>query len=201
MASLYLFALVVGGGLLLFSLFTGDADAGEIDAGEIDAGVDAEVDAEGELRAGGSGLELTREFLSVRSLLYFLAAFGATGFLLRTLAGAGSLASLAWAAATGILVASMAALVYGWLRRTESGLVPLTNDHLVGLAAQVLVPVRSDHRGKVLAVRDGRQVELLARLYGPADPDCPAGSTVVIVEVEGDTALVTPASYLPRETQ
>ncbi len=97
-----------------------------------------------------------------------------------------------WASATGLVAATAAGAVYGWLRRSESGLVPLGADHLVGVAARVVLPVQVGRRGKVVAVHEGREIELLARLFRPEDGACPRGSPVVIVEIDGETALVTP---------
>jgi membrane protein implicated in regulation of membrane protease activity len=175
MLPLYLFALIVGGGLLLFSV----------------AGSEMEMFGD-----AGDGT-MAHEFFSVRALSYFLAGFGATGFLVGVFTDASFLSTLLWAAATGIIASGSAALLYGWLRETESGVVATTSDHLSGLPARVVVSVTPGSRGKVLVVSDGREVELLARLYGSADPECPRGSTVVIVEMEGETALVTPAAFLP----
>lgn len=187
MLAFYLFALIIGGGLLLFSA----ASVGGAEAGEADA-------AHGGLH-GESDPTAAHEFFSVRVLLYFLAGFGATGLLLEAFIGAPRGASLAWAIATGLVAATAAAVVYGWLRRSESGLVSLTSDHLVGLPARVVVPVGAEHRGKIAAVHDGREIELLARLFTTEDGACPRGSLVVIVEIDGDTALVTPVPLLPSE--
>lgn len=191
MLALYLFSLIVGGGLLLFSaVAVGDSEGGEVHDAP-DHALHADVD-------GGT---LSHEFFSVRALLYFLAGFGATGFLMETFTAAPVGVAAGWAVATGLVAASAAGAVYGWLRRSESGLVPLDGDHLVGLAARVVLPVEAGRRGKVVAVHDGREIELLARLFSPEDALCPRGSAVVIVEMEGETALVTPIPLLPSELQ
>lgn len=189
MLAIYLFSLIVGGGLLLFSaLAAGDGEGSEVHDAP-DHHVEAHVD-------GGT---LFQEFFSVRAFLYFLAGFGATGLLMETLTPAPAGVAAAWAVATGLVAATAAGAAYGWLRRSESGLVPLDGGHLVGLAARVVLPVEAGHRGKVLAVYDGREIELLARLFSPEDGACPRGSTVVIVDLEGETALVTPIPHLPSE--
>ncbi len=175
MLPFYLFCLIVGGGLLLFSLAGSDGEGVE----------------------GPDGGTMAHEFFSVRALSYFMAGFGATGFLVGLITETGTMATLVWAVATGVIASGSAAMLYGWLRETESGVVATSSDHLSGLPARVVVPVTGGQRGKVLVVSEGRELELLARLYGSADPECPRGSTVVIVEMEGDTALVTPAAFLP----
>ncbi len=207
MASLYLICLIIGGGLLLFSLFGSDADTHadsgldvHTDGGALDAHVDHGVDHDHDLHHWGAEWGIAKEFLSVRTLFYFLAAFGATGFLLETFTPASTVMAAVWALVTGLLAALMAAAIYWGVRSTESGIVPEGHDHLVGLPAQVVIPVVNSRRGKVRVISGGREVELLARLYGPEDADCPRGATVVIVDIVGDTALITPAPSLPSET-
>lgn len=182
MVPLYLFCLIVGAGLLLVSLFAGDT-------GEGDADLPPDVGT------------LAQDFFSARALVYLLAGFGATGLLLELLTDAGPREALAWAAAAGAAAAASAALLYGWLRRGEVGVLPLEADHLTGLAARVLLPLEGARRGKVVARQGDREIELLARLYGPADPACLRGSTVVIVAMDGETALVTPAALLSPDAE
>jgi membrane protein implicated in regulation of membrane protease activity len=193
MLPLYLFALIVGGGLLLFSLLTGGEDT-EIEAVEGDGleGLEAED-------AGESPWEGVQDFLSVRTLLYLMAGFGASGTLIGLLTGAGPIVTLVWALMTGLLAALMSSAVYRWVRRTDSGVVPREPDYLVGATARVLLPVRSEARGKIVAVQGGREVELLARLFDHDEAPCPRGSEVVIVDIDGDTALVAALPLLPSD--
>jgi hypothetical protein len=179
MLALYLFCLVVGGGLLLFAMLGGGEESTVVDS-------DADLSE-----------TLAHDFFSVRALSYLVAGFGATGLLLSVLTDAAAPIAAAWALAVGLTAASASALAYRWLRQSESGLMARTSDHLVGLAARVVLPVTRVHRGKVAAVVAGREVELIARLFEGSDPDCPRGSTVVIVDMAGDEALVAPAPMLP----
>ncbi len=203
MLAIYLFALIVGGGLLAFSLIAGAEGDHEI---ELDGGADLDVASEFESVAGGESVlagddwMLLQGFFSLRTILYFLAGFGATGALIDLLTGAPTLVSLSWAVATGLVAAMSAAVIYGWLRQTGSGEVPMDAEYLVGATARVLLPVEAGRRGKIVALHQGREVELLARLHGADDADCPRGSEVVIVEVDGETALVTPLPLLSSET-
>ncbi len=203
MAALYLFCLIIGGGLLLFSLLGSDTDGHADTSLDTDAGgaMDAHhgVDHGHDLHHLGAEWGIAKEFLSVRAFFYFLAGFGATGFLLETFTDASTVMAAGWAVVTGLLAALIAATIYWGVRSSESGIVPGTNDHLVGLPAQVILPVLESRRGKVRVISGGREIELLARLYGAEDSACPRGATVVIVDIEGDTALVTPAPSLPAE--
>jgi hypothetical protein len=190
MLSLYLFALIVGGGLLLFSLLTGQSDADG-----------AEVEVEGDLEfSGASDWLAVQDFLSVRSLLYLLAGFGASGTLVDLLTGASPAVTLTWAAATGVLAAVMASAIYGWVRHSETGMVPTEPDYLVGATARVLLPFSAVTRGKIVATHGGREVELLARMFDREESPCPRGSEVVIVEIDGDTALVSALPVLPSDS-
>ncbi|HEX6925863.1 MAG TPA: hypothetical protein VF167_10535 [Longimicrobiaceae bacterium] len=196
MLPVYLFALIVGGGLLLFSLLSG---------GDHDSSVDADADADGELTAHAAHSDhgdwsLLQGFLSVRTLLYLLAGFGATGALIELLTDAGPLVSLLWAVVTGAVAATAAGSIYAWVRASGSGEVPSDPSYLIGVTARVLLPLDEGRRGKIVAVQGGREIELLARLYGREEESCPRGSEVVIVEVEGDTALVTPLPRLSSES-
>lgn len=185
MTSLYLFCLIVGGGLLLVSLL-GFGD-------DTDLEMDADADA-------GGGWGMAREFFSIRALIYFLAGFGATGFLLETLTAASDTAALLWALLVGVIAAAAVGAAFGFLRRSESGLVAGGHDYLVGMPAEVVLPVMGDRRGKIRLIASGREVELLARRFSPEDSDCARGTTVVVVDMDGDTALVTPAPFLPPDS-
>lgn len=182
MTALYLFCLVIGGGLLLFSVLGGLDDADS----------DTDVDVDGDWH----GLQA---FLSIRSLVYFLAGFGATGALLEAFTGASSAAALLVAILVGLAAALVAGAAYGYLRGSESGTVSRHNDYLVGLPAEVVLPVVPGRRGKVRLLAGGREVQLLARLHGADDAACARGAAVVIVDIEGDTALVAPAPALESE--
>lgn len=203
MLAIYLFALIVGGGLLVFSLIAG-SDGGhdvEVEAPtDVDTASDFESVSGGESLLSGDDWMLLQGFFSIRTILYLLAGFGATGALIDLLTGAPPLVSFSWALATGLVAALSAAVIYGWLRQSGSGEVPQDAEYLVGATARVLLPVEAGRHGKIIAVHEGREVELLARLYGADDADCPRGSEVVIVEVVGETALVTPLPLLSSET-
>jgi membrane protein implicated in regulation of membrane protease activity len=99
-----------------------------------------------------------------------------------------------------LIAAFVAAAIYAWVRGGDSGDVPTDPDYLVGVMARVVVPVVQGQRGKIVALHGDRQVELLARLYGPEDEGCPRGSEVVIVEVDGETALVTALPQISFES-
>lgn len=178
MTALFWFALVVGAGLLLFSLLA-DAD-GASDG--IDIVADADIDIDG---PGAHGFE----WLSVRTATYFLFGFGATGVVLG-LAGTGMLVRAAVATAVGLMAGGLSAAAFGYLRRTQSGEL-LSDATLVGLVGRVTLPLSRDGTGKIEVLRGGREIELLARPFD-RDPEEPeTWRSVVIVEFEGGIARVS----------
>ena len=98
------------------------------------------------------------------------------------------------------MVAGPEAAVYAWVRGSDSGEVPTEPDYLVGMTAKVILPVVQGHRGKIIALHGGREVEMLARLFGAEDAVCPRGSEVVIVDVDGETALITALPQISSES-
>jgi hypothetical protein len=178
MATLYWLSLIVGGGLALLSLF-GDLLHLELP--------DFEVDTD------------AWHVLSLRSGMYLLLAFGATGLLLSA-SGVGALLAFIAAAFAGAAAAAISSAVFRYLRRSDSGDMP-ADASLVGLAGRVVLPIQRDGTGKVVVSRAGRDLELLARAF-EAEPGVPVETwtDVVIVEVTAGTALVTPYSDATSST-
>src|SRR3990172_3159138 len=111
MNALYWFAMVVGVGMYLFSVF---ADV----AGDADVTADGDVDAGGGHHHAADGYQI----LSLRNATYFLFAFGVTGVALRWLWGGGrDFLTAVLAVALGIAGAGLSAVVFGWLRRAAPG--------------------------------------------------------------------------------
>jgi hypothetical protein len=178
--SLYLFAVLLGGGLLLFSLLGGDSDA-DVDAFD-------------------SGNPM--QYLSLRTLTYFLFVFGGVGAALTwSWPRAASLLVLPIATAAGVLVAALASATFGYIRRTDSGDRD-SEQTFVGLTGRVSVAMGEGGLGKVLVHRGDRVHELLARPFDAATSGYVFGTSVVVVEMNHGTALVTPidAIALQEET-
>lgn len=174
MAALFWFALVVGAGLLLFSLLADGHGGGD--------GADTAVDA-------GAGDGHGYEWLSIRTATYFLFGFGATGVLLG-LTGSGMLVRVLTSLFVGMLSGGISAAAFGWLGRTQSGALP-EDETLVGLVGQVTLPLSRTGTGKIEVLRGHREIELLARPFD-RDPDEPeTWSTVVIVDFQGGIARVS----------
>jgi membrane protein implicated in regulation of membrane protease activity len=177
MLSLYLFALLVGGGLLVASMLGGGDHS--------HAGHDGDIGHD----VGGHGN--AAQFLSLRTITYFMFVFGGVGAVLTWKWDVAGILILALAAVAGLGVAAITAASFEYLRRTDSGGRD-SEDSFVGLSGRVVVPIPSGGIGKVQVVRGDRTFELLAR---PLDDNAAGMSTwksVIVVEMKRGTALVMP---------
>jgi hypothetical protein len=167
----YVFALVVGGGMLLFSVFGQDVD----DLGDAHGGHDA------------------LKLLSLRTLTYSLFAFGAVGAILsKVWSWAAAPLVLLVAAVTGLAVGAAVSLVFRYLQRTTSG-ERESDDSFIGLVGRVTIPIAGGSgMGKVLIERGGRTFELLARPLETAEQAPAKWKSVIVVEMSKGTAVVAP---------
>lgn len=180
MVALYLFALILGGGFLLLSMFGG---------GEADVDMEVEgLDAAGD--AGADTDHAASRIFSLRSLVYALFGFGATGSILAAL-GMGTVTTLPFSLLGGVGAALVVSLAFRFLDRTDSGAQP-DEGSLRGLPGVVTLPLGIGSPGAVAVERGGRRITLRARPH-PSSPGEPGGWTrVVVVEMEGGVALVSP---------
>lgn len=187
MFTVYVFCLVLGGGLLLLSLASGDSTDLDVDMG-VDVGVDMDVDADVGADAGAG--TAAQKIFSFRGLIYGLFGFGLTGTILSTL----ELSTLPTAGASvvaGILSSILVTSVFNYLRTTDSGYLP--GDHTFpGASGRVVLPISADSAGAVVVVRSGREIRLRA-LPHPSGAGDPAGWTeVMVIEMDDGVARVAP---------
>ena len=170
MMNLYVFALILGAGLLAFSMLGGDADADATDLADVEA-----------LR-----------WLSLRGLSYFAFVFGGVGAVL-TLTWSAVTAPIIAALATtaGVGVSAIVSAAFRYLKRTESG-DRGSDDSFVGLSGRITLPFGESGTGKVLISRADRSFELLARPFDDTQGDPRTWKQVIVVEMQRGTALVTP---------
>jgi hypothetical protein len=175
MMTLYLFSVLLGGGLLLFSMFGGDADA------------DVELDVD----AGDGGGDALR-WLSLRTATYFLFVFGGVGAALSATWHGVTAPSVALiAAGAGAGVAALVSALFRYLRRTDSG-ERGGDERIIGLSGRLTLPFGESGTGKVLLSSASRSLELLARPFDTASGDPSSWTTVIVVEMDHGTALVAP---------
>jgi membrane protein implicated in regulation of membrane protease activity len=190
MLSAYIFSLVLGGGLMLFSLLAGDADA-DVDVDldvDFDVDVDLDVDVDADLDSGAHAA--AGKLFSFRSIIYAIFGFGATGTLL-TYLGLALIPTAVTAAIGGVLSSMLVTTVFNYLKRTDSGASP-GDAGFVGLLGKVVLPLSDGSAGAVLVERAGRQIRLRALPHSTAQGDPREWRQVVVVDLENGIAQVAP---------
>jgi membrane protein implicated in regulation of membrane protease activity len=171
MTGVYLFAAAVGVPLVVWFMLSGGEDGGD---GGSDDGV------------GGVMLR----FLPLSTLAFVAAAFGLCGLALG-LVDTGSGATFAGAAVAGVAAGALNSTVFGYLRRSESA-SDVRDDDLAGAIGRVVLPITPTGRGRVAVSVAGQQVYLSAQALPEAPAELAAGAPVLVVEVRGGIARVTP---------
>lgn len=194
MYQVYLFCLVLAGGLAVLSAFGDlmDVDAGDVDLGsgvDLEGGVDLDADVD---PAADSGFDWAR-VLSLRGLLYAVFGFG--------LAGTLQIWFLDVAPASPVTVATavVAGLGLGWITDRLVDLIrgASTPDRMgdagfEGCMGRVLVPIRDESPGRVRILRGGRTYDVRALPHGRPESDPSEWTDVIVVEVQEGFALVVP---------
>lgn len=173
MFTLYLFALLVGGALLLFSLFGSDAH---------------DTDVSHDLH-----LHNPVQWLSLRTAMYFLFVFGGVGAVLsKSWPAAAAPLVLVLALVAGVGVGGAVSAAFAYLRRTNSGDRD-SEDSFVGMSGRMTLPFGHASGGKVLVSRGDRTFELSAQPFDQAGGDPAAWRNVVVMEMRRGVAIVAPA--------
>ena len=196
MLSIYIFSLVVGGGLLGMSLlgdFFGDADA-DLGGAEVDGDLAAALGGDG-AEVASDGAEVGK-LLSLRSLTYALFGFGGAGLVLHLAWGGPALVGAMVAAGMGIGSGALVSTVFGYLKRTEAGEIA-SEASLVGRQGTVTLPVGAGETGRVRLTSGHRQFGMRARSDDPealetSGAQLDVGRRVVVTEVRDGVAYVAP---------
>jgi len=183
MLALYIVAAIVGGGLVLMTLFSGHGDAGH----EVSA--DHDVSGDHDIAHGDVWLP----FLSLRFWTYFLMVFGLTGISLTTIARSVEPVAALLSAGTGLGVGLVVSFLLHWAKRMQADNATRSQDFL-GREATVIVPIRPGLEGKVRVEVKGETIELLALPY--EEREIAREENVVIVSLENDRARVIPRDEL-----
>lgn len=184
MFGVYLFTAVVGWAFVaFFILFGADAD---VDA-DFDVDTDFDLDADLDVDGGAGLAAVAGDFLSFRSLVFFLAFFGVTGLVLRALDAGGALTLVAAVAMGGFAMWFNARLVR-FLKRSQMN-TRLRNADLSGRPAEVVLPVGAGQKGRIRFEAAGSRMYLVATPFR-AGEQFAVGDRVVVVEVENGTARV-----------
>ena len=197
MTSIFVFALVVGGGLLALS-FLGDL----FGAGDADLDTDLDTDIQTDGPDDAADLAGAFRIFTIRNLTYFLFGFGAVGWLLGiTMPGAPLLVILAAAVFAGVVGAGLATLAFGWVKATDAGYQP-GEGSFVGCEGRVILPVGHGRMGQIVVRRADREHELRALPFDGSAAAPAEWRNVIVIEMDGGTALVSPMEALaPAESE
>ena len=202
MLGVYAFCAIVGIPLLLLMAFAGGVADLDFDADvdfDLDLDADLDVDLDADL-GDGSGLagDAFSDMLSVRAVIFAMAAFGLIG-LLATWTGVVFPIDvvLASVVAFGFAFASSAAMA--WLKRSETSSV-LSKTDVEGNVGKVTVPMEGAGRGKVIISLKGKPTAMTAQLFNNKAGSVEVGERVVVVEVnESGTALIARLDSLAND--
>ncbi len=168
----YLAALVASAGVLLLQGVLGHEG----------------VDADGDGVPDHDGDADTSLLLGARFWLFLALAFGIAGSLLTLFRLASPGATLGLAAGSGLASGLFAAAVIRALKRGQVSSIASAHE-AIGKVGDVLVPCEKGRVGKVRLELRGQTVDLLAMSNEPL----PAGTRVVVEDLEGDIARVIQA--------
>ena len=157
---------------------------------DMDVDIDgAELDLDVEGGWGGAVGETLMGILSFRSMLFFMAGFGATGLALNLVWNA--VAALPWAVGVGFVGAYFNSWLMRWIK-SASGSSVVTRADMTGSAGRVVIPVEPGARGKVAIEMDGQPYYVVARHFNERTASqLTVGDQIVIVDMdEKGTALI-----------
>lgn len=205
MFEVYLFCTIVGWSMVALMLVFGGQSDFDLDADvdldfDADVAVDADLDIDTDLDvdsvdvdlhagwAGGLG-ETLIGILSFRSVLFFLAGFGATGLALGAIWN--SIAALPWAIGVGFVGAYFNSWLMRWIK-SGGGSSAVGRAEMTGAPGHVVVPVEPGARGKVAIEVDGQPIYVVARHFNERTASqLTVGEKIVIVDMdERGTALI-----------
>lgn len=194
MFGVYLFATIIGVGLLALTLFGGS-----------DNDIDAHVDVDAQAGAGGQtghlagatdGIsDVVLGLFKPRNVTFLLAAFGTTGLLL-TLAGTNAPLTLILAGTMGTTSWFSSHALFTWLKKSDSGVSAMGDRELEGSIGTVTLPISPDARGRIMILAAGRQTWITARLEPGINRSLGVGTEVLIRRTAAGVAEVIPTDTL-----
>lgn len=190
MTPVFAFAAIVGWPFLLFFVFFG-GEGSEVDADfdvDVDGDVDLDLDSAGGVGGGVAAAVLS--ILSFRSIVFFLAFFGATGLILEALS-TNSVIALIVAIGLGLFAASLNNRVFRYLKSSSVG-TDVSDRTLSGAVGRVTVPISVPSKGRITCEVEGQTINLTAVPFDPSEEsEFAVGESVVVIEVTKGTARVS----------
>lgn len=190
MLTAYLSTLIIGGSLLLLSIFAGGDH--EMDH---DADFDSDFDGDGDGDAGGfdvHGFDAWLPIGSLRFWTFFCAFFGLVGTSLIATSAMAKTMTLAPAIGVGYVSGLVATRLLKKLTKESVGKVVGTSD-LVGTVGKLVLPVGPGVEGKIRVQVGGRTLEQNAN----CEESLAAGASAIVISVHEDGGVwVSPAPLL-----
>jgi membrane protein implicated in regulation of membrane protease activity len=194
----YAIFIVITGGLSDIDLPDVDIDIPQIDLpGDVDIpGADIHIGGP-DLPAGGiDAPDVSVSPLSPITIASFVTAFGAIGVLTTQLFQTDPRFSLLWATGGALAISGMMFLFYSQVLIRSQGSSEVRRRELIGLEAEVTVPISENSPGQVTYVaKSGRMTSMARSVDGQA---IPRGRFVRIVSMIGPQVLVQP---IPTEQE
>ncbi len=189
MLTAYLTSLIIGGSLLMLSIFAGgdhemDHDL-ELGTGDLEMDLDFDVEVDGDADFGGfdvHGFDAWLPIGSLRFWTFFAAFFGLVGTALSLVGGLSMALILAPAIGTGYLSGVTATKVLKALTTQSVGKV-LSGADLVGVSGVLVLPVGPKTPGKIRFQLAGRVMEETA--YSEESLAIGARALIIDIHKEG----------------
>ncbi|RPI56877.1 MAG: hypothetical protein EHM56_04105 [Chloroflexi bacterium] len=193
----YFALFFVGLGYAIFIVITGglaDIDIPDvnIDIPQIDLPGGVEVPG-AEVQIGGAGLDapdVSVSPLSPITIASFVTSFGGIGVLATQFFGVDGRISLLWATGGAVLISAVMFLFYSQVLIRSQGSSEIRRSDIVGLEAEVTVPIGMDTPGQVSYITKSGRMSSTAR--SATGRPIPRGQLVQIVRIAGPQALVRP---------
>lgn len=205
---IYAAAAIFGGVFLVPMLLSGldvggadlDVDGGEVELdfdGDVELG-DADLDGSGSGGGGAAGAEVDggplgavfASLVSFRTMVFFAAFFGMAG-LVFTWLDYRSITTLLSSLLVGGFAGVANSVLFGLVKNSEST-SQLTDRILQGRAAVVVLPMGDGRPGRIRVDLGGQPQFLVARPVDDGQAQrFDVGASVVVVEIENGTAMVT----------
>ncbi len=187
MGLVYMFAFVVGLGILGLQAAMGGKGGGDDVGDHGDAGGKPHAINDAAGKTGGGSFEFIAFFLSFRFWIFTSLGFGMAGSLLHYLNLATPTVVFALAAASGFAAGLFANLAFHLVMRSSvSSMADVTQAR--GTVGRVLVPVGKQKTGQIRVVLRGQSVDLVAKTDGE---DIARGEEVIVEDIDGHTAQVS----------
>ncbi len=193
----YAILIAITGGLSDIDMPDVDVDIPQIDLpGDVDIpGADIHIGGP-EAPMGIDAPDVSVSPLSPITIASFVTSFGAFGILSTQLFGVDPRWSLLWATGGGLIVSAGMFLFYSQVLIRSQGSSEIRSSDIMGLDAEVTVPIGESSTGQVTYVTKSGRMNSLARSI--TGRPIPRGQLVRIEQVKGPQVLVRP---MPTESE